>query len=885
MRRAALACALACRGAAAALPRPDYLGLVARLLPGLDAAYTLRSCAPATAVTPCNSAAELAAVHVALWETRGAANATAAARASQLMGWFVASWATATGNGTRANRDAYDFFACDPIARAFRGLRALPGGLEALGWAAGDVANARLATRDVCGPEMRGMWNQAMSRAAGTVAALATWPDLDEGGAWTAYVRNVLSDWTAAHAYAENSPVYNSIAWFELFALALDMDAAAADADAAAPATLAMGRAWRDLMGPGGYMPAFGDAWSGAGTGKDVWGFEEALYWPASFERLSAAAAAAGNATEAAGFAWAAASYFMFGAEAASTGDCAAGGGDPPPTPPGVATLSARSLRFLLSAEAWRARGGGGVAAAQPPLATRATARRLPPAGAWVPDKLVLTPALTPGGAAPYVMAELLSTSALYHCHVLQLGAVNSFVARNTTFLHHAGRDNYLAEMASTLVVWRGAPARANAFPFPGAAEWVRPGAWSLLELPAANLQPVSQAPEDYYIKNLTHLHFFVNNRLNENIIIDLAYVALTNPDTGAALIIDDFRTVTWPAWPNATVVEDAAAPGPTHRFLRITCAPGKSNNSRPASVPPLALSFDARDYPILQLWWRPSANAQSNDTSLLVIGHGPYTIPEGDFNENTPLEGSNYDFSAGGIGDGAQYDQAPGAAPVATPFHPNFASALDAGSVRAELSPAGDSLGSFLIRRHFSSGVTWTRALVLLAEGPLVALDTLQVAPGDAADGWLAGPSWLLQIDSEAAPVDDVATDFGGFNFTGCYGAGSREASPERLLAAFFAPGAPNASAVRRGTNVAAFVGVKRVVSAFMVAPISAAAPARFVSVLVPHGAGASPAALAALAGAARDGAATVISAPLPDGGVATVTLGDDGAWAVARK
>ena len=93
-------------------PRPDYLGLAARFLPGVDAAYTARSCGAATAKVPCNSAAELAAAHVALWRTRGgAANATAVARASELMGWFVASWATATQNGTRRNNDTFDFFA------------------------------------------------------------------------------------------------------------------------------------------------------------------------------------------------------------------------------------------------------------------------------------------------------------------------------------------------------------------------------------------------------------------------------------------------------------------------------------------------------------------------------------------------------------------------------------------------------------------------------------------------------------------------------------------------------------------------------------------------------------------------------------------------------
>lgn len=147
-------------------PRPDYFSFVERALPKLDAAYTLRSCSPSTAKTPCNSAAELASAITTTWEFRGGVpNATAVARASQLMLWFVGSWATATANGTAPNPDANDFFACEPISHAFRGLVQLPGGLAGLGWTAIDAANARLATRDVCGPEMRGMWNQAMSRA------------------------------------------------------------------------------------------------------------------------------------------------------------------------------------------------------------------------------------------------------------------------------------------------------------------------------------------------------------------------------------------------------------------------------------------------------------------------------------------------------------------------------------------------------------------------------------------------------------------------------------------------------------------------------------------------------------------------------------------------
>ena len=55
----------------------------------------------------------------------------------------------------------------------------------------------------------------------------------------------------------------------------------------------------------------------------------------------------------------------------------------------------------------------------------------------------------------------------------------------------------------------------------------------------------------------------------------------------------------------------------------------------------------------------------------------------------------------------------------------------------------------SYVIRGHFSSGVVWRRATVLLAEGPLVVLDDLTVLAGDAADveAWVGGPAWQLQL------------------------------------------------------------------------------------------------------------------------------------------
>ena len=253
--------------------------------------------------------------------------------------------------------------------------------------------------------------------------------------------------------------------------------------------------------------------------------------------------------------------------------------------------------------------------------------------------------------------------------------------------------------------------------------------------------------------------------------------------------------------------------------------------------------------------------------------------------NSGTPLEGSNYDFGAGGVGDGAQYPPVPGFPAVAAPFFPSFASALQAGSARAEQSAAGDVFGAFTVQGHFSPGVAWSRALLLTAEGALVAVDSLAVAAGDAAGaGWLAGPSWLLQATAPGTAVAPNAFEFQGFNYTGCYGSNAGP-SPERLLVALFAPGAPPGAAVA-GTKAAAFDGRVLVESAFIRTQLGAGpAPTRFVSVLLPHGPAAAPAPLAARVAAAREGAATVVSVPLEAGGAATVRVGDDGSWSVTRS
>jgi len=127
------------------LPSPDYLGYVLSAQPAVDASF--KAC-PRSGI--CNTAPVLAALHAAVWELTQ--NFSYVPRASALMRLYVGSWANVTGNGTLPNTDRYDFFACEPLAVAMRGLLRAPGGLD--GWAEVDKANVKRAVADECSPEM-----------------------------------------------------------------------------------------------------------------------------------------------------------------------------------------------------------------------------------------------------------------------------------------------------------------------------------------------------------------------------------------------------------------------------------------------------------------------------------------------------------------------------------------------------------------------------------------------------------------------------------------------------------------------------------------------------------------------------------------------------------
>jgi hypothetical protein len=451
--------------------------------------------------------------------------------------------------------------------------------------------------------------------------------------------------------------VYNAIFFFEMFTLGQALSPAVAAADARSAPTQQMCSHYERLLSPSGAIASFGDSWSFSGVNQSSWLGAEAFWWPAVFERCATAAQEAGDAAGASALAFAAASNFFVATGAWQSPSAAQCSPEQPAPQAGALTPSgppdARDLRMLLLADFWAGQQAPRAAAVQAPFSTQLLSRRKQPVGDLAPDKLVLTPDRASGALAPYAEAELWHASVLYHTHIEQVGSLPTYAAGGTTFLRHAGRDNPLPDFSSTLMVWRD-PANASSFPFRGPEQFLHPGQWSLAELPTTHMSPFpSMAPSDFFQRNLSHLHFFVSNELPaEHLQLSLAYLTLFNPSTGAELVLDDFVAVDY-VWPNASIAVEPGAPGPSKAVLTIDCAPGLSNNTRPASVKaPLDLVFDARDWQLLRFYWRLSPNAPRNSSAILTVTTGPYTIPEGDYAAQ-PVIGSCYDWGSVGVGAG----------------------------------------------------------------------------------------------------------------------------------------------------------------------------------------------------------------------------------------
>jgi hypothetical protein len=933
----------------APLTPPDYLGLSTSLLSLYDAGWRDSTCLTKPAAAPCDGATVLAACHAHHIALQPNATATALPRISHLLLLFVASWRNATANGTLPNADEWDFFACGPLVTAYGPLLTVPGGLA--NWTAQDQADLMAAAEDVCGPQMNGTYNQPASRAAGSAAFAALFPASPIASSAKAYAQGVWEDWTtgggagtpspsSAHTYAEDAPIYNSIFLHELAALGQALSPQAFAADMQTPETRALFTHFRDLVGPSGRIPTYGDGWAGAGGSgfpgdASPWSVEELPHWPALFEL-----AAAAYQDEAPAFAWAAASYAYLATgalEAKGTLGLArrvaahSSSSDPLPlTLPVPSTDDMRGLIQLFRAAAWRS---------EPPVAPvyfgdgpcpSVTTRRTVVSPA-TPDKLILGTSRAPcaddptnasSSAPPYLMAELLAEG--YHAHPLQIGSLLVYVAGGVTYVHNAGRDNRATEAASGMALWPDL-SNVTGFPFREVGNQIRSGMpWALAELPTVHAQPPLSHPSSALLRNLTNLGVNIHNSVRgDNVTLFVGYVTLFNPDTGAELLLDDFDPASGqsPAWTpsgakSSTVVRDATLPRGSGFALQLVCTSTWCSAARPPSATrPMPGVVPFAEWPYVRFYYRlvcgkgteepvGSTNTSCGFGDVVRAGTGPY-YQEGPF--NTVSTNSNWDWEPEGQGPGGHWDApAPsgagaaeveeGVAPPTPPGYavevlsPSFAANVTS-AVAAKGTPpaagAGDTFGSYALAHYRSTGVTWTRSLVLLAEGPLVVVDALTVQAGDRADGaWLAGPSFLLQVATDPVEVTTAgegsfAWDAVGFNRTGCLGNGTDVDPSAHLLVWMSAlPGL----AVTGGSTRTTLAGNIFPVSVFSrtVAPIGASST--FVSVLLPHDVsqGASGLAQALAVEVGAQGAA-VVTVPLP-GGVATVTVGGGG-WGVARQ
>lgn len=295
---------------------------------------------------------------------------------------------------------------------------------------------------------------------------------------------------------------------------------------------------------------------------------------------------------------------------------------------------------------------------------------------------------------------------------------------------------------AAQLILWRNTSGSAN-FPFPSANDSIPSvpgGAWQLLEAATAHVAPPSQAPADYWTRNVTGLNVQVSNANGTNSTVYLGYVTLFNAATGAERVLDDFSSVDY-TW--GTVVRDETLP--RGRFAMALSFPeGSSNSTRPPSaLHPMPGLFDSRVWTHIRLYWRLDVAPVGHVTSSSFgVGFGHMinveSVPPGGFIN----AGSTFDFIRDGIGPGAPYPTPRNSTFMAVGVAaPNFIPAL-AGAAATRNLETGDAVGALSLSSYFSSGVVWNRTFIALAEGPLVIIDAVSAVPGDQAQEWLAGPS-----------------------------------------------------------------------------------------------------------------------------------------------
>ena len=839
-------------------PSPDYVSHAKFYIDGIDAKWPdlfPRLCYRRDVPIVCNDAASLSSAHAAWWRHSG--NASYATSASNLLHIFLASYRNVTFNGTVSSGDETDFFACAPAA--FAALALKDAGAFAT-WDPSDVAMLRdHALMDVCQPQMRGTWNQAASRASGTTLYLHAFPEVSASRPdFGAYVDTVIGDWLAEHAYPENAPGYNSVYFMELLRLFALRNASAAAADLCSPPTARMlEHFFVDLVGPTGALLSFGDDWNGVGgstfPNEIWWGNSELAFWTAPLEQY-ATACRDGRAR------WTAAAVFAHVVASDATSLNLAD----------VVHTSKAAVTLLQAA-----------AASDPTLAPQyvgdgggLTTRALPGAPAVI-DKLTLFSSRAPCGNSTFAAVELLAgPNSLYHAHAQQVGAMLYYSAGGVTFLRNLGRDNRLPETsAGQMIFWRNLSGTAH-FPFRSPVDIVVPGGpWQLAEFATAHLAPTSQAPADYYTRNVTGFNIHFDNTASHNTTVFIGCLSLYNASTGEVRVVDAFdpskMDYTW-----GRAVSDANLPCGTHA-LALDVAPGVGNTTRPQSAAlPLPGIFDARDWTHFFLYWRFSPDAELGNADSFGVGFGPFidveSVPPGGFLE----AGSTFDFTSDGVGvAGAPYP-APKPNPTNISFTavdmlaPSFTAAVR-GADAVVNTTTNDAVGAFSLSAYFSHAGAWNRSLVAFHEGPLIVVDSV-VGTAEAA-AWSFGPNFMFDVapnisedvSSSGAPFFTLT----GFNNTGCYGYSAGVSVTSKLVLAFALFAGDTPAAFTASSQRTAVVGNVFPIAVYARAQdaLGAAPSHTFVTVFLPADVSVPSADLASGINITVRGGGAIVTLPLP--------------------
>jgi pectate lyase len=455
------------------------------------------------------------------------------------------------------------------------------------------IADLKEMARSSLGPGDTSDNNVGAFSAAGTTRALALWPDLDAGGAWTDYIKTYWTNWTARHDTQENSLNYNkaflayTILTARHAAAVPGLDATAMRADLAHPGTRAMLTRWRDQLSGGGAMPHYGDD----GNGTPLPHLDN---WPACFEW---AAKTYADPT----FRWAANTCWRL-----------------------IRNGTVReplNLLLMTYADEW---GDLAIEPVQPPAAsllqTRATA--LSPAET---DKIILAPSRDSG--APFTLAEVFSHG--WHSHIEQIASITSHQYNNTLFLYGLGYNNRASDHASMVLI------NPASLPFPWRG-YPENNTWYEAAIPTARLSEITDTASPLYGAGGRHIidqplwRFEQHNSTTSGTawLSDWRLVAADGTETQLLPLTDPTG---WPSGASATTT--AGPTGTPNTALSFTIAPQITNNQSTFLRLPAAqrknMSVLPSEHPYVKFWWKVDLptipNSHNPDDSILAYREDYY--------------------------------------------------------------------------------------------------------------------------------------------------------------------------------------------------------------------------------------------------------------------